>query len=202
MPQTRHRPAPRAPGPASPPPAVILAGGAGRRIGGDKAAVQLAGRSLLAHVRARLAPQAGALALNAAVAPAEAADLPCLADPVPGAGPLGGLLAALDWGAGLGVARVATVPVDTPFLPGDLLARLAAVPGAAYAETADGAHPVIGLWPVALRDDLRAALRAGRRRVTDWTGAVGARPVPFEDAAAFANVNTPDDLARAAARLR
>ena len=186
--------------------AVILAGGAGRRIGGDKPFVDLAGRPLLAHVSARIAPQVRMVALNAPQ-DARAADLGliCLPDAVADMGPLGGVLAALDWAETRGARAVATVAVDTPFLPDDLISRLSAhnMDGASVvmAETADGLHPTTAIWQVGLRGPLRQALAAGARKVRDFTSACGARAVRFEDTAAFFNINTPQDLAQARQRL-
>lgn len=187
-------------------PGLILAGGAGRRMGGvDKPLAMLAGRPLVAHVAARFAPQVGALALSANGNPGRfaALGLPVLADGVPGLGPLGGILAGLDWAAGLGAAALATVPADTPFLPADLVARLAAAAGAggfAIAATSEAdRHPTFGLWPVARRPALRAAIDRGERRVGGWAVAEGAAVAVLDDAGAFLNVNTPDDLARAEA---
>ena len=188
------------------PPGVILAGGAARRMGGgDKGLLPLGRSTVLGHVIARLGPQVSALALNAngdasrfaalglPVLPDETADRP---------GPLAGVLAAMDWAAALGAERVATAAADTPFLPADLVARLAAAgPGIVLAATPEGGrparHPTFGLWPVALRDDLRAALASGVRKVVAWTDPHGAAEAAFPDADAFFNVNTPGDLARA-----
>lgn len=195
----------------TPPPAVILAGGRARRMGGgDKALLPLGGRPILAHVIARLSPQVGAMALSANADPARFAgyDLPVLADSVPGRpGPLAGILAALDWAAARGAADVVTAASDTPFLPADLVARLrAAEPPPVLAATAgpDGEfsrHPTFGLWPVRLREDLRAALAAGVRRVTDWADRHGAGVALFPASDAFFNINTPADLAAAEAML-
>ncbi|KPP84004.1 MAG: molybdopterin-guanine dinucleotide biosynthesis protein MobA [Rhodobacteraceae bacterium HLUCCA08] len=185
------------------PPAVILAGGRGRRMGGtDKALMWLGGRPMLSHVIDRLAPQAGALAINANGDPARFATfgLPVLPDPVAGfAGPLAGILAALDWALAQGAQSVVTVAADTPVFPADLVDRLAAAGAPAIAATADGPHPVFGLWPVAAAPGLRAALDAGTRKVGDWAEAIGATPVRFEDTdpPPFFNINTPEDLARA-----
>jgi molybdenum cofactor guanylyltransferase len=189
---------------------VILAGGASRRMGGgDKGLLPLGGRPLVAHVLDRLRPQVGGLAINANGDPARFAGfgLPVVADATPGLGPLGGLLAALDWAAGQGAAQVATVAADTPFLPADLVARLAQAAGAggAVAATPGGfghdPHPTAGLWPVGWRAPLRAALDAGLRRVRDFAAGQGAAVALFPDPDAFFNVNRPGDLAEAAARL-
>ncbi len=182
---------------------VILAGGQGRRIGGRKALVKLGGRPLLAHAIDRLAPQVKRLAVNAG--PDRALDdfgLPVLPDPQPGCGPLGGVLAALDWAKRLGETRVLTVAVDTPFLPLDVVARLSASTApAAFAATADGAHATTAIWSVDLRSDLSKALNDGTRKVRDWTVAIGAEAILFDDAPAFMNINTPEDLRLAEARL-
>ncbi|AHM03829.1 Molybdopterin-guanine dinucleotide biosynthesis protein MobA [Roseibacterium elongatum DSM 19469] len=146
-----------------------------------------------------MAAQCSALAVNAPLAdPFRAVGLPVIPDAVPGQGPLGGILAAMDWAAACGAGRVVTVAVDTPFLPPDLVARLARIDApAVLAEAADGLHPVAGLWSVGLRDDLRAALAQSMRKVRLWADSVGAQSVLFEDAEAFFNVNTPEDLAKA-----
>lgn len=180
-------------------PAVILAGGQGRRIGGSKAHVLLGGVPLWRHVLARVEPQVCALAVNAV----EAFDgLDCVTDEVPGLGPLGGILAAMIWGESIGAKRVLTVAVDTPFLPVDLVARLGAADGRiVVAQTADGLHGTTALWDVQLADDLRAALDGGTRKVTDWANTIGVRPMLFDDRDAFFNVNTLEDLALAEARL-
>jgi molybdopterin-guanine dinucleotide biosynthesis protein A len=201
-------------------PGLILAGGRARRMGGiDKALVLLGGRPLMAHVAARLAPQCAPLALSANGDPRRfdgaglAAGAPVLPDAPPDgvepfAGPLAGLLAGLDWAAAAGLPCVVTAAADTPFLPADLVARLSDGDGPAVAASSgpDGRlrrHPTFGLWPVALRDDLRAALTAGERKLGLWAERQGARIVPFpaEDGDPFFNVNTPEDLAQAEAML-
>lgn len=192
----------------NPPLGVILAGGLATRMGGgDKALLPLGEGTLLSHVIARLAPQVAGLALNANGDPARFADLglPVLADTVEGfPGPLAGVLAGLDWAAGQGAEAIVTAAGDTPFFPRDLVARLTAEAGGmeaplVLARTADGRQPTFGLWPVALRHDLRAALEGGLRKVVLWTDAHGGREALFADAvpAPFFNVNTPEDLAAA-----
>lgn len=188
---------------------VILAGGRATRMGGgDKGLRPLAGRPMLAHVIDRLTPQVQALALNANGDPARFAafGLPVLPDDLPDfPGPLAGVLAGLEWAAAEGFTAILTVAADTPFVPLDLGARLAgAAKFALAAGTSEGTlhpHPTQGLWPVHLRDTLRADLLAGERRVTRWALDAGATLVPFDEAAFF-NINTPDDLAQAEARLR
>ena len=180
--------------------------------GGDKALIKLGGRTLLDHVIARLAPQVAGLMLNANGDPArfDHFGLPVAADSVEGfAGPLAGVLAGLDWAAEQGAATIVTAAADTPFFPYDLVPRLllagegmpAPLVLAATRETEGrlARHPTFGLWPVALRDDLRAALQAGTRKVVHWTDGHGGRVTnfPVSDSDPFFNVNTPDDLARA-----
>jgi len=197
-------------------PAVILAGGQARRMGGgDKCLSDLGGQTLLTHVIVRIAPQVSQLALNANGDPARFAGygLPVLADSVGGfAGPLAGVLAALDWAAGLGAAQVVTVAADTPFFPSDLVARLRAARDAdnpiSIAATPDprrgmARHPTFGLWPVALRDDLRGALADGVRQVVQWGDRHGVAQAVFEIDGfdPFFNINTAEDLERAQAML-
>ena len=190
---------------------VILAGGRATRMGGgDKGLLDLSGRPVLAHVIDRLAPQVGALALNANGDPARFAGfgLPVLADSLPDwPGPLAGVLAGLDWAAARGARAVVSAAADTPFSPADLVAGLRAAAGPsglalAASRDAEGTlwrHPTFGLWPVALREDLRAALTGGLRKVVAWTDRHGAGTAEFAttDRDPFFNINTPDDLARA-----
>lgn len=194
---------------------VILAGGQARRMGGgDKGRLMLGGQSLLARVAERLAPQVSGLALNANGDPERFADtgLPVLADSVSDfPGPLAGVLAGLDWAAAQGAETIVTAAADTPFLPCDLVPRLLlASEGMAHPlaiamtpdpERGGARHPTFGIWPVSLREDLRAALAGGVRKVVLWTDAHEGRAARFPDAAAFFNVNTPDDLVTAEALL-
>ena len=184
---------------------VILAGGLARRMGGgDKGLLPLGRTTIMGHVLDRLEPQVEGVALNANDDPARFAafGLPVLPDQVEDRpGPLAGVLAGLDWAAGQGTEAIVTAAADTPFLPRDLVARLraeAAPSGLALAATRDGdrlvRHPTFGLWPVALREDLRAALTDGVRKVVMWTDRHGAGTAVFHDPAAFFNVNTPEDL--------
>lgn len=192
---------------------VILAGGRATRMGGgDKGLLPLAGARLIDRVIARLAAQCAPLAINANGDPARFADLglPVLPDSLPDhPGPLAGVLAGLDWAAAEGLPAIVTVAADTPFFPADLAARLIAAAGPsglALAASPDVAgevqrHPTFGLWPVALRHDLRAALTGGLRKIVRWTDGHGAGTAvfssdPFDP---FFNVNTPADLAAAAA---
>jgi molybdopterin-guanine dinucleotide biosynthesis protein A len=190
---------------------VLLAGGLARRMGGgDKPLRLLAGKPLLDHVVARLGPQVSGLVLNANGDPARFAayGLPVVADSIPDyAGPLAGILAGLDWTAEHrpDCPMIVSVATDAPFLPHDLVARMMdamAAEGAGLACAASGgqAHPVIGLWPVRLREDLRRALiEEGVRKVDLWTARYRLAVVPFADRPIdpFFNANRPDDLARA-----
>ncbi len=190
----------------TPPLGVILAGGQATRMGGgDKGLLPLGDGTILSHVIARFEPQVAGLALNANGNPArfEYLGLPVLPDGIAGfAGPLAGVLAGLDWAATQGATHIVTAAADTPFFPCDLVPRLhmaAGEGGIALAASPGGRHPTFGLWPVALRDDLRAALLDGLRKVVLWTDKHGAATAEFPDDAAFFNVNTPADLARAEA---
>ena len=192
---------------------IILAGGRATRMGGgDKGMLPLGGRRIIDHVIDRLGPQVGALALNANGDPGRfaALNLPVLADSLPDwPGPLAGVLAGMDWAAAEGAEAVVSAAADTPFLPRELVAglRAAAGPsGLALAASRDQEgklwrHPTFGLWPVALRDDLRAALEGGLRKVVIWTDAHGAGTAEFAPSPhdPFFNVNTPADLAAAEA---
>ena len=194
---------------------VILAGGQATRMGGgDKGLLRLGDSTLLRHVIDRLEPQVGGLALNANgdAARFDALRLPVLGDSIDGfAGPLAGVLAGLDWAAVQGAEAIVTAAADTPFFPCDLVPQLllagegmdhplvlAATPDP---RRGSARHPTFGLWPVALRDDLRDALAGGLRKVVQWTDRHGAREALFPDEDAFFNVNTPEDLARAEAML-
>ena len=193
---------------------VILAGGRATRMGGgDKGLLALGDRPILGHVVARLRPQVAALALNANgdAARFERFGLPVLPDSLPDhPGPLAGVLAGLDWAAEAEAEAIVTAAADTPFFPRDLVARLRAAAGEAGmplamavtpGEAGLDRHPTFGLWPVVLRDDLRAALAGGLRKIVAWTGPHGCARAEFADADAFFNVNTPEDLERARAML-
>ena len=194
---------------------LLLAGGQSRRMGGgDKALRLLGGVSLLDRVIARFRPQVGALVINANGDPARFAGfgLPVAADSVPDfAGPLAGVLAGLDWAAAHQPdwEFVASVATDAPFLPYDLVARLVQgvrEAGADLACAASGgrAHPVFGLWPMRLREDLRhAVVVEGIRKVDAWTGRHKLVTVSFADLPVdpFFNANRPEDLTAAAALM-
>src|SRR5690348_1238082 len=177
--------------------------------GGDKSLKLLAGRPILAHIVERARPQVAALALNANgdAARFAAFGLPIVADSVPDfAGPLAGVLAGLDWAAAhvAGATHVASFAGDAPFLPRDLVSRLAATVAQGHdlacAASGGRAHPVFGLWPVKLRDDLRRAMTAeGIRKVDVWTARYALAAVDFATAPIdpFFNANRPEDLAEA-----
>jgi len=189
---------------------LVLAGGLARRMGGgDKALIEIGGATILDRVLARLRPACTGIVLNANGDPARFArfGLPVVADSVPDfAGPLAGILAGLDWAASKapGIAWIASAPGDCPFLPEDLVPRLHAVRHTAgtplvCAKSGDWRHPVVGLWPVALREDLRRALDEGLHKIEVWTARHGIAIAEWEDVPVdpFFNVNTPQDAARA-----
>jgi molybdopterin-guanine dinucleotide biosynthesis protein A len=200
---------------------LLLAGGQSRRMGGgDKALRVLDGRPLLQRVVDRMRPQVAALVLNANGDPARFAGfgMPVVADSIPDfAGPLAGILAGLDWAAAHrpDCPVIASVATDAPFLPENLVSNLHEGMEAEGAELACAAsagqpHPVIGLWPVRLRDDLRHALvEEGVRKVDVWTGRYRLATVSFPELSLgdgvaidpFFNANRPEDFARAAALL-
>jgi molybdenum cofactor guanylyltransferase len=191
---------------------VVLAGGLARRMGGiDKMHIRIGDATILERIIDRLFPQCAEMVINGNAGPERfvAASLPVVADSIPGyPGPLAGILAGLD-GAPLVTRQIVewivSVPSDCPFLPRDLVAKLHEARIAAGAQLACAAsgghrHPVVGLWPVALREDLRRALtEEGMRKVGEWSArytlAVAEWPdVPVDP---FFNVNTPDDVAEA-----
>jgi molybdopterin-guanine dinucleotide biosynthesis protein A len=179
--------------------------------GGDKPLRQVAGRPLLDHLLDRLTPQLPGIVLNANGDPARFAryGLPVIADTLPDhPGPLAGILAALDHAAETH-DWVVSVTGDAPFVPRDLVARLheareAAGTPLACASSAGRTHPPIGLWPVALRHELRAALLAGERKIDRWTARFGCAVAdwPNDPYDPFFNANAPEDLAEAERILR
>jgi molybdenum cofactor guanylyltransferase len=190
---------------------LVLAGGLARRMGGgDKALINIAGVPILDRVLERLRPACTGILLNANGDPSRFArwGLPVVADSVAGfAGPLAGILAGLDWAAehAPGLEVIVSVPGDCPFIPKDLVARLhvaraSADEPLACARSGEWRHPVVGLWPVALRDDLRRALvDEDLRKIEVWTARHGVAIAdwPLTPVDPFFNVNTPEDAAAA-----
>ncbi len=162
--------------------------------GGDKPLALLSGQTLLARILATLAPDHPHIALSANGDPARFGTcLPILPDPIAGQGPLGGLLAGLEWAATFGALWLLTVPGDTPLIPPSLAAALS--PGPAVAESNGQRHHLVALWPTNCAPALRSRLlHPGTRSVRAFAETIGMRPVPFPGDP-FANVNTPADLA-------
>lgn len=195
---------------------VLLAGGQARRMGGgDKCLRLIGGKPILAHIIERVRPQVTTLVLNANgdASRFEAFGLPVRADSIDGfAGPLAGVLTGMDWALDHApqCKWILTVPTDAPFLPVDLGDRLreAVVAGngdMARASSGGRAHPVVGLWPVSLRQNLYAAMTEEEiRKVDRWTAAFTVCDVdfPVSPVDPFFNANKPDDLARAEELLK
>jgi len=190
---------------------VILAGGNSLRMGREKAFIRLGDKPLIEHVLERFAPQVAPLAINAKGDTDRFASyaLPVLVDDRPDTGPLGGILAGMRWAATLPDRPdfVATVPIDSPFLPRDLVARLLAAqsgqPLIAIAASGDRDHPVFGLWPVALADTLAEWRETARSQgVRAFLAACGFSVVGYDIPAGgpdpFLNANTPSELEAAA----
>jgi molybdenum cofactor guanylyltransferase len=198
-----------------PPPTlgVVLAGGRARRMGGaDKGSIRIGGRAILERVLERLRPQCQTLVINANAdtdaAHLRSAGVAVVADSVPDRpGPLAGVLAGLDWAAANAaeIEWVVTAPSDAPFLPHDLVAGLHRARDYADVQIACAVsrgrrHPVVALWPVALREHLRRALtHEGVRKVEDWAArfTVVAAEWPASPVDPFFNVNTPEQAAAA-----
>jgi molybdopterin-guanine dinucleotide biosynthesis protein A len=190
---------------------LVLAGGLARRMGGgDKGLIRIGRETILERALGRVGPQCAGVIINANGDPARFAGfgLPVVADDIAGfAGPLAGILAGLDWLAANApaIAWLTSVPGDCPFLPRDLVrrlhaARLAAGVPLACARSGAWRHPVVGLWPVGLRADLRrAVVEQGLRKIEVWTArhGVGLAEWPAEPVDPFFNVNTPEDAAQA-----
>ena len=190
---------------------VLLAGGLARRMGGgDKPLRLLARRPILDHVIERFQSQCCSLVLNANGDPGrfKAYGLPVIADSVPDyAGPLAGVLAAMDYCAAHrpDITDIASVATDSPFIPRDLVeclqeARSRAGTPLACAQSGDQTQPPFGLWPVSLREALREALVVeGLRKIDVWTARYGIatsiwQQTPYDP---FFNANRPDDLEEA-----
>lgn len=187
---------------------VVLAGGKSSRMGEDKAKCALGDNSLLARTATRLAPQVAQMAINANRAHPLPAGTVLIGDTIGGQpGPLAGILAGLEWAADLNPKpdHVAFVPVDAPFFPEDLVAQLAAAADGnkiIVARAAGHVHPVFSLWPVNETGLLRLnLLSGGPRKVIAYIETQPHQFVDFDSDEPFFNINTPDDLAAAAARL-
>lgn len=193
-------------------PAVILAGGRSQRMGTDKAFITLGGHSLLQHSIDRLAPQVASIAINAPSLVPAFQQYDHVPDTLEGfRGPLAGILAAMRFAATLpeNPHHVLTTAVDTPFIPANLAKRLSAACDTpqtiAIASSSGAMHPVCGLWPVSLADDLQAFLETPEKaRVKTFLSRhrcveVDFAPVatPSGDLDPFFNVNRPDDLQEA-----
>jgi molybdopterin-guanine dinucleotide biosynthesis protein A len=187
---------------------VLLAGGQSRRMGGgDKSLRHLAGRPILSHVIERIRGQVGKLVLNANGDPERFAGfgLPIAPDVVEGQpGPLAGVLTGMRWATQHApeASWILTVATDAPFVPTDIVPRLLAAIEAEHADLACAAsggrrHPVIGLWPVRLADNLQKAIeQEDIRKVDLWTARFKLAVAEFseEPTDPFFNVNRPDDL--------
>lgn len=197
---------------------ILLAGGKSSRMGGgDKCLRSLGGKPILTRIIDRLNPQVADIVINGNGDPSrfEAFGLPVVADSVAGfQGPLAGVLAGLQWVKANrpGIEHAVTIATDTPFFPADLVHRFLESPGNAsgfrIAQSDVGLHPVIGLWPIGLCDELEESLKRGERKVTAWTTDHGAVPVFFppvdvgsQSIDPFFNINAPEDLATAEALL-
>lgn len=190
---------------------LILAGGLARRMGGgDKGLIAVGGETILGRALSRMKPQCAGMIINANGDPSRFAftGLPVVADDIPDfAGPLAGILAGLNWAAANqpDADYVVSAPGDCPFLPRDLVERLESVrvregKPLACAKSGDWRHPVIGLWPVALRADLRHALmEENLHKIEIWTARHGVAIAEWPDQPVdpFFNVNTPEDATRA-----
>jgi molybdopterin-guanine dinucleotide biosynthesis protein A len=181
---------------------LILAGGKGSRMGGvDKGLQAFRGKRLVDHVYERLAPQVGGIIINANQNQEEyrTFGVRVVSDAIGGfAGPLAG------FHAGLSVSKrpfLASVPCDSPFLPGNLIERLYAridETGAelAVAKTGDQPHPVFSLMRRGVLDHLSDFLKGGGRKIDAWYATLVVVEVAFDDEAqAFSNINTLDELA-------
>lgn len=187
--------------------AIIAGGKSSRMAGHEKAFLKLAGKSILDLVVGRFEPQVDQLVINANGDAARFSEFGLAVIPdvfKQLTTPLSGLHACLGFAKNMGADMVVTVPSDTPFLPLDLAARLAgkALAGGAVIATSGGQDQfIIGAWKTSLLDELETAIaRDGLFRVKDWAHRIGAQPVewPVSPHDPFYNVNTPEELRRAA----
>lgn len=192
--------------------AVILAGGKATRMGGEaKGLLSLAGKTLIEHIIARIAPQVEGIVLNVNHNPRdyEFLGLPLIEDRLPGyPGPLAGILAGMEWAKTHhpDCKRILSLPCDTPFLPSDLVERLAnAGPYLTRASSLGQKHPVVGLWPVELAEALQEALtQKGIHKIALFTEGYRLDRVDFAAAKIdpFFNINSPSDLEQALEYVR
>ncbi|CVI62090.1 MULTISPECIES: molybdenum cofactor guanylyltransferase MobA [Agrobacterium] len=192
-------------------PGLVLAGGLSRRMGSNKAMMQLGDTPLISHVINRIARQVSDVTINAANGWAESFGLPLLPDTLSGhAGPLAGILAGMRHFQRRKDApsHFLTAPADSPFFPDDLVARLCehlSDDAVVIAASSGQLHPVFALWPLALADDLEAWLKNDEnRRIRAYLArhvTIGVAFPPLETAKGsldpFFNINTPDELALA-----
>jgi molybdenum cofactor guanylyltransferase len=190
-------------------PICVLAGGASRRFGSNKALALLGGKPIVQHVIDRIKPQSnGPIAINAnsddGLAELGLAIIPDTK--WNGEGPLAGLANALAWTSEMKASEVVTVALDLPFLPLDLVSRLAVTGSPSITASGDQTHPVNGIWKAGQLDALEAYLQSGRRSAHGWAKECKASVTSYEKAAngidPFLNVNTPEDLAKAEAMLK
>lgn len=183
---------------------LLIAGGRSTRFGAEKAVALFSGMPMMDRVAQLFADlpafSIGARPGSGAEARGREAGIEVVFDdPAFPSGPLAGVLSALVWARQRGFAFLASAPCDAPCLPGDLVTRLAQNIGsarAAFAVTDAGQHPLCALWSVGVHDTLRAQLQAGRHpSVRAFLAEIGAIPVHFDEARAFANANTVEALA-------
>lgn len=181
---------------------LVLAGGRSSRFGREKALAELDGRPFIAYVVSALTAGCERVAINArrgslAARFAEAHALPCRADaPEDPDGPMAGVKAGLVWAIEEGADMLATAPCDTPFLPSDMVERLAGASGggSAFVRTADGLQPLCALWSVKALAEIVVALTLGEHpAVHQMLKRLEAVEVVFDDVAAFSNLNTLED---------
>lgn len=193
-------------------PAVVLVGGKGSRMGGiDKPLLTLAGRPLLDHILERLRPQVSAIALATPRDPSlySGYGLPLLPDPVSDQGPVIGLASALAWASTHhpSATHVALLAGDTPFLPADLIERLAREirdeASCIFAKSNEQIHYSTGLWPILSQQKRELDFYQSRdRSLKGLALKIGVHVVDWPDKDdSFFNINTPEDLARAEERV-
>jgi molybdopterin-guanine dinucleotide biosynthesis protein A len=181
----------------------IIAGGQSRRMGEDKARLELGGSALIERAIRRLTPQVACLIINAHEGSADFENhgLPVVRDLAGDRkGPLAGILAAMRWAEKNDIAWIVTIAVDTPFFPRDLVSRLAEAAQdkeLACASSAGRLHPVFGLWKASLAQELERQIENGLRSVRQWVGLhdAGIAQWPAEPYDPFFNINSPADMA-------